>query len=56
MVIQEKKNQTKLRVGPIFRETKLKGEFHRLIQDWQSFDSEYFLKQFRMTPTKLEEL
>ena len=54
--LPEKKNQTKLRFRPIFRETKLKGEFHRLIQDLQSFDSEYFLKQFRMTPTKLEEL
>ena len=52
----EKKNQRKLWVRPTSRETKLKGEFHRLIQDLQSFDSEYSLKQFQMTPTKLEEL
>ena len=54
--LPEKKSQKKLRVRPIFRKTKLKGEFHRLIQDLQPFDSEYFLKQFPMTPTKLEEL
>ena len=54
--LPEKKSQKKLRVRPIFRKTKLKGEFHRLIQDLQPFDSEYFLKQFPMTPTKIEEL
>ena len=52
----EKKKQRKFWVRPIFRERKLKGEFHTLIQDLKLFDSEYFFKQFRMTPTKLEEL
>ena len=32
------------------------GEFHTLIQELKLFDSEYFVKQFRMMPTKLEEL
>ena len=52
----EKKKQRKFWVRPIFRERKLKGEFHIFIQDLKLFDSEYFFKQFRMTPTKLEEL
>ena len=52
----EKKKQIKFWVRPIFRERKLKGEFHTLIQDLKLFDSEYFFKQFQMTPTKLEEL
>ena len=52
----EKKKQKKFWVRPIFRERRLKGEFHTLIQDLKLFDSEYFFKQFRMTPTKLEEL
>ena len=52
----EKKKQRKFWVRPIFKERKLKGEFLTLIQDLKLFDSEYFFKQFRMTPTKLEEL
>ena len=52
----EKKKQNKFWVRSIFKERKLKGEFHALIQDLTLFDSEYFLKQFRMTSTKLEEL
>ena len=34
----------------------MKGEFFALIQDLKLFVSEYFLKQFRMTSSKLEEL
>ena len=60
MVIQEKKKKSSFngeqKVRPIFRERKFKGEFHTLIQDLKLFDLEYFFKQFRMTPTKLEEL
>ena len=52
----EKKKQRKFWVRSIFREGKLKGEFHTLIQDLKLFDTEYFFKQFQMTPTKLEEL
>ena len=52
----EKKKQRKFWVRSIFRERKLKGEFHTLIQDLKLFDTEYFFKQFRMTPTNLEEL
>ena len=53
--LMEKKKQKKFWVRPIFRERKLKGEFHTLIQDLKLFDSEYFFKQFRITP-KLKEL
>ena len=53
----EKKKQRKFWVRPIFRERKLKGEFHTLIQDLKLFDLfECFFKQFSITPTKLEEL
>ena len=53
----EKKKQRKFWVRPIFRERKLKVEFHILIQDLKLFDLfECFFKQFSMTPTKLEEL
>ena len=51
-----KKNQRKFWVKPIFRVKKLKGEFHTLIQDLKLFDSGYFFKHFRMSPTKFEEL
>ena len=40
----------------IFEERKKKGEFHTLIDDMKLFDHEYFYKQFRMPPQKLEEL
>ena len=40
----------------IFTERKQKGEFYTLVQDLKLFESEYFFKQFRMTPRKLEEL
>ena len=40
----------------IFEEREKKGEFHTLIADMKLFDHEYFYKQFRMTPQKLEEL
>ena len=38
------------------RKRKTKGEFHTLVADMKLFDHEYFQKQFRMSPTKLEEL
>ena len=65
MVIQEKKKKLsfngeekakKFWIRSIFKERKLKGEFHTLVQDFKLFDSEYFLKQFRIPPTKLEEI
>ena len=34
----------------------MKGEFLALIQDLKLFGAEYFLKQFRMRSSKLEEL
>ena len=54
--LMQKKKERKFWVRPIFRERKLKGEFHALIQDLNLLDTEYFFEQFRMTPTMLEEL
>ena len=51
-----KKKQRTFWVRPVFRVRKLKGEFHTLILELKIFDSGYFFRQFRMTPTKLEEL
>ena len=42
--------------GEYLRERKTKGEFHTLVADMKLFDHEYFHKQFRMSPTKVEEL
>ena len=54
--LMEKKKQRKFYIRPIFKDRNLKGEFHTLIQDFKLFDSEYFFKQFRITPTNFEEL
>ena len=53
---EKTQKQRKFWVRPIFKDKKLKGEFHTLIQDLKLFGSEYFLKQFRMTLTKAAEL
>ena len=54
-----RKKKAKIRrfwVWKIFTERKQIGEFYRLVQDLKLLDSDYFFKQFRMTPRKLEEL
>ena len=54
-----RKKKTKKRrfwVRKIFTDRKQKSEFYTLVQYLELFDSEYFFKQFRMTPRKLEEL
>ena len=43
-------------VRKIFQDRHAKGEFNLLIRDMTLFDHEYFFKQFRMLPNKLEEL
>ena len=40
----------------LFAGRKLKGEYHLLVKDMKLFDHEYFLQQFRMMSTQLEEL
>ena len=50
------KKKRRFWVRRIFEERKTKGEFHTLVADMKLFDHEYFQKQFRMSPTKLEEL
>ena len=41
-------------VRQIFMERHSKGEFHVLVKELKLFDHEFFFKQFRMTPEKLE--
>ena len=43
-------------VRKIFQDRHAKGELNLLIKDMTLFDHEYFFKQFRMLPNKLEEL
>ncbi|XP_057304432.1 uncharacterized protein LOC130641579 [Hydractinia symbiolongicarpus] len=43
-------------VRQIYKERKIKGEYHLLVQDLKLFDRELFFRHFRMTPSKLEEL
>ena len=50
------KEKRRFWVRRLFAERQTKGEFHTLIADMKLFDHEYFQKQFRMLPTKLEEL
>lgn len=50
------KYKKKFWIRKIFAERKLKGEFHCLIQDLKLFDHEFFFTQFRMLPSKFEEL
>ena len=53
---KKKEKKRRFLVGKIFTERKQKGEFYTLVEDLKLFDIEYFFKQFRMTPRKLEEL
>ena len=43
-------------VRQIFFDRKRKCEFHLLVKDLKLFDHKIFFHQFRMTPSKLEEL
>ena len=43
-------------VRKIFFERPWKGEYHQLVQELKLHDHEFFYKQFRMTPTRYEEL
>ena len=40
----------------LYKDRKTKGEYHLLIKEMKTFDKEYFFQNFRMTPTKFEEL
>ena len=51
-----KKNKRRFWVRKIFLERKQKSEFNTLVKEMKLHDHEYFKKQFRMSPTKLEEL
>ena len=39
-----------------FSERQWKSEYHLLIKEFKLYDHEYFVKQFRMLPSKFEEL
>ena len=43
-------------VRKLFQERKQKGEFNILIKDMKLFDSEWFFRYFRMSPTTFEHL
>lgn len=57
---QRRKKQQKYKksiwVRKIFQERQLKSEYYLLIEELKLYDHEYFFKQFRMLPTKFEEL
>ena len=53
---REQKYRKNCWVRRIFAERKIKGEFHILIKGMRLFDQEYCFKQFRMTPTRFEQL
>ena len=55
LLLTEKKKR-RFWVRRIFEERQTKGEFHTVVAYLKLFDHEYFQKQFRMSPTKLEEL
>ena len=46
----------KVWVRKILTERTWKGEYHVLVNELKLFDHEFFYKQFRMSPTRLEEL
>lgn len=53
---QSRKKRPRFWVRQIFRERKVKGEFHVLVQETKLFDHQMFFKMFRMLPPKFEEL
>lgn len=54
--LRRKKRAPRFWMRPIYAKRKTKGEFHCLVQEMKLGDHELFFKQFRMLPTKLEEL
>ena len=48
--------QKRLWIRKIYQERKEKGEYHLLIRDMRLYDHSLFYQQFRMTPTKYEDL
>ena len=50
------KNKKRFWVREILKERNTKGEYHLLIKELKLYDHEFFYKQFRITPTKYEEL
>ena len=53
---ENKKIKHRMWVRKIFAERKQKGEFHLLVRDLKLHDDEYFLKYFRMSTVRFEEL
>ena len=52
----ERKYEKRFWVRDIYKERKSKGEFHLLIKEMKLCDHELYFKQFRMMPSKLEEI
>ena len=53
---KKRKSKKRFCVRRIFADRKTKGELHMLVKELNLFDHEYFFKQFRMLPDRLEEL
>ena len=49
------KNKRRFWVREIFLERKQKSELNTLVKEMKLHDHEYFKKEFRMSPTQLEE-
>ena len=58
LVNSNKKTKKKKRfwVRRLYKERKMKGEFHLLIQDMKLYDHQLFFQYFRMSPSNLESL
>ena len=60
IILQRRRNREKRKrtarfwIRHIYKQRKLKGEFHTLVKEAALFDHEYFFKLFRMTPRRLE--
>ena len=55
-LLKARKRKHKVWVRKIFTERHTKGEYHHLIQEMKFYDHEFFFKQFRMSPSRFEEL
>lgn len=53
---KQEKYKKRFWIRKIFQQRQTKSEYHLLIKELQLYDHEYFFKQFRMLPSKFEEL
>ena len=53
---KNKRDRKKIWIRKLFQEREEKSEFYKLVKDMQLFDSFYFFKCFRMSPSMFEKL